>query len=67
MKQQVLSPLHQVLIYGTVVLLQLRQFCQFWDIIRSKLANKSPYTISIKNMKMRLFKPQDNNKETKKL
>ncbi len=50
-KQQVLSPLHQVLICGTVVLPQL---CQFWDTIRSKLADEGPYTASIGGMRMRL-------------
>ncbi len=63
-KQQVLSPLHQVLIYGTVVLPQL---CQFWDIIRSKLADKGPYTASIGGMRMRLPELQDDDKEAMKL
>ena len=63
-QQQVLSPLHQVLIYGTVILLQL---CQFWDIIQSEIADKDPYIASIIGMKMRLFELQDNDKEAKKL
>ncbi len=53
-----LSPLHQVLIYGIVVLPQLRQF---WDTIRSELANKGPYTVNIGGMKMRLLELQDDN------
>ena len=50
-QQQVLSPLHQVFICKTVVLLELRQF---WDTIQSKLDDKGLYTTSIKGMKMRL-------------
>ncbi len=63
-KQHVLSPLHQVLICGTVVLPQL---CQFWDTIRSKLADEGPYTASIGGMKMRFPELQDDNKEAMKL
>ncbi len=63
-KEQVLSPLHQVLICETVVLLQL---CQFWNIIRSKLADKGPYTASIGSMRMRLPKLQDDDKKAMKL
>ncbi len=63
-KQQVLSPLHQVLICGTVVLPQL---CQFWDIIRSELAEEGPYTASIGGIRMRLLELQDDNKEAMKL
>ena len=64
MKQQVLSPIYQVFISGTVI---LSQFGQFWDIIRSKLANKSPFTASIRGIKIRLPKLQDNDKEAKTL
>ena len=64
MKQQVLSPLHQVLICGTIILPQLSQF---WDSVRSKLADKSPYTVSIGGIKMKLLKLQDDDKETKEL
>ncbi len=64
MKEQVLSPLHQVLICGTVVLPQLHQF---WNNIRSNLADKGPYTVSIGGMKMRLPELQDDNKEAMKL
>ncbi len=59
-----LSPLHQVLICETVVLLQL---CQFWNIIRSKLVDKGPYITSIGDMRMRLPELQDDNKEAMKL
>ncbi len=63
-KQQVLSPQYQVLIYETVVLPHL---CQFWDTIRSKLADKGPYIASIGGMRIRLFELQDDDKEAKKL
>ncbi len=63
-QQQVLSPLHQVLICGTVVLPQL---CQFWDTIQSELADKGPYTARIGGMRMRLPELQDNDKEAMKL
>ncbi len=62
-QQQVLSPLHQVLICGTVVLPQL---CQFWDTIRSKLADEGPYTTSIRGMKMRFPELQDDDKKAMK-
>ena len=64
MKQQVLSPLHQVFIYETVILPQLHQF---WDTIQSKLANKSPYTASIGGIRIRLPELQDDDKEVKML
>ncbi len=63
-QQQVLSPLHQVLICGTVVLSQL---CRFWDTIRSELADESPYTASIGAMRMRLSELQEDDKEAMKL
>ena len=46
-----LSPLHQVLICGTHVLPQLRQF---WDTFQAKLANENPYKASIGGMSLRL-------------
>lgn len=58
------SRLHQVLICGTIVLLQLHQF---WDFIWSELAHKSSYTTSIGAMRMRLLELQDNNNEAKNL
>ncbi len=63
-KQQVLSPLHQVLICRTVVLPQL---CQFWNTIRSERANEGPYTVSIGSMRVRLPELQDDDKEAMKL
>ncbi len=63
-QHQVLSPPHQVLICGTVVLPQL---CQFWDTIRSELADEGPYTTSIGGMRMRLPEQQDDDKEAMKL
>ncbi len=58
------SLLHQVLICGTVVLLQLRQF---WDTIWNELADKGSYTASIGDMRMKLFELQDDDKEAMKL
>ncbi len=63
-KQQVLSPLHQVLICGTVMLPQL---CQFSDTIQSELADKGLYTASIGGIRMRLLKLHDDDKEAMKL
>ncbi len=59
-----LSPLHQVFIYGIVILPQLRQF---WDTLQNKLAAEGPYTTSIKGLRMRLLELQDDNKEVMKL
>ncbi len=53
-----------MLIYGTVVLPQL---CQFWDNIRSELADEGPYTASIGGIRMRLPELQDDDKEAMKL
>ena len=58
------SQLHQVLICGTYVLLQLRQF---WDGLRGELASKGPYTSSIGGMRLRLHKLQTKDKEAWKL
>ena len=46
-----LSPLHRVLICGTHVLPQLRQF---WDTFRAELGAESPYRVSIGAMRLRL-------------
>ncbi len=62
-QQQVLSSLHQVLICGIVVLPQLRQF---WNTIRSELADEGPFTISNGGMRTRLPELQDDDKEAKK-
>ncbi len=59
-----LSSLHQVFIYRTIVLPQLRHF---WDTIQSKLADEGPYTATIGGMRMRLPELQDNDKKAKKL
>lgn len=56
--------LNQVFIHGTTILPQL---CQFWDTIRGKLAHESPYTTSIRGMRIRLFGFQNDNKEVEKL
>ncbi len=63
-QQQVLFPLHQVLICRIVVLSQLYQF---WDTIQSELADESPHTASIRGMRMRLPELQDDDKEAMKL
>ncbi len=63
-KEQILSPLYQMLICGTVVLPQL---CQFWDTIQSELADEGPYTASIGGMRMRLPELQDDDTEAMKL
>ncbi len=63
-KQQVLSPLHQVLICRTIVLPQL---CQFWDTIQSELADEGLYTANIGGMRMRLPELHDDDKEAMKL
>ena len=44
-----LLPLHQVFIYKTHGLLQLRQF---WDTFHSKLANERPYKVNIGSMQL---------------
>ncbi len=53
-----------MLICGTVVLSQL---CQFWNTIQSELADKGPYTTSIRGMRIRLPELQDDDKEAMKL
>ena len=45
------SHLHQILINGTYVLPQLREF---WDSLQNKLVDKSPYAASIGGMKWKL-------------
>ena len=58
-----LSPLHQVLIYGTHGFPQLNQF---GDSLRSDIAHDSPYA-SIGVMNLRLPKLYDNDKKAKVL
>ena len=52
------SPLYQILVCGTAILPQLRQF---WDSFQGEIANKSPYNISIGAMRLRLPDLQSNN------
>ncbi len=61
---EVPSPLYQVLICGTVLLLQ---FWLFWETNQNELANEGPHTVSIGGMRIRLPQLEDNNKEAKKL
>ena len=56
--------LYQVLICGTYVLPQLREF---WTLFRSKLSGKSPYIVSIGGMRLRLQKLQNKDKHARKL
>ena len=57
-------PFHQVLICGTYVLPQL---WQFWDNIRSKLANKGLYKVSIGKIRLRLAELQKSDKKARKI
>ena len=59
-----LSPLHRVLICGTHVLPQRRQF---WDTFRTELDAKGPYQVSIGAMRLRLSELQENDDEAKLL
>ena len=58
------SHLHQVLIYGTYVLHQLKEF---WNSFRSKLSSKGLYTVSIGGMRLRLQELQNKDKHACKL
>ena len=58
-----LSPLHQVFIYGTTVLPQVRHF---WDTFQTKIALESPYA-NVRGMRLRLSELQENDKEAKLL
>ena len=58
------SHLHQVLICGTYVLPQLRQF---WDGLRGELASEGPYTVSIGGMRLRLHELQAEDEQARKL
>ena len=55
---------YRVLICGTYILPQLRQF---WDNIQSKLANKGFYKVSIGGMRLRLAKLQESDKEARRI
>ena len=59
-----LSPLYQVLICGTHVLPQLRQF---WDTFRAKLGTEGPYQVSIGAMRLRLSELQESDDEARKI
>ena len=59
-----LLPLQQVLICGTHVLPQLRQF---WDRFRVELADENPYKASIGGMRLRLSELQESDLEAQKL
>ena len=59
-----LSPLHQVLICGTQVLPQLRQF---WDIFRAELGIEGPYQVSIGAMRLRLSELQESDNKAWKI
>ena len=59
-----LSLLYQVLIYGTYVFPQLRHFL---DMFWLKIAEKSLYTANIREMRLKLAKLQEWDKEAKSL
>ena len=59
-----LTPLHQVLICGTTVLPQLRQF---WTNIRADIARDSPYIVNLGGMRLRLSELQENEEEVELL
>ena len=59
-----LSSLHRVLICGTHVLPQLRQF---WDTFRAELGTEGPYQVSIGAMRLRLSELQESDDETRKI
>ena len=58
------TPLHQVLICGTHVLPQLRQF---WNTLRTELADEGPYKASIGSMRLRLQELQETDSEAQKI
>ena len=53
---QHLNPPHHVIIYGTHVFPQLRQF---WDTFRQDLTSEGPYKVSIGGMRLRLQELQE--------
>ena len=59
-----LSPLHRVLICGTYVLPQLRQF---WETFQTELAAEEPYKASIGGMRLRLAELQESDAEAQKI
>ena len=58
------TPLHQVLICGTHILPQLRQF---WNNLLAELANEGPYKASIGSMSLKLQELQDIDSEAHKI
>ena len=58
------SHLHQVLICGTYILPQLRQF---WKSLWNKLTSKEPYQASIGSMRFRLQEHQDEDDQARKV
>ena len=44
-----------------------RSLVSFWDTFQTKLADKSPYTASIKGIRLRLAKLQESDKKAQKL
>ena len=59
-----LLSLHRVFIYGTHVLLQLRQF---WDMFQAELGAEGPYQVSIGAMRLRLLELQKSDNEARKI
>ena len=59
-----LLPLYRVLICGTHVLPQLRQF---WDTFQAELGTEGPYQVSIGAMRLRLSELQESDDETRKI
>ena len=59
-----LLPLLRVLICGTHVLPQLRQF---WDTFQAELVTEGPYQVSIGAMRLRLLELQESDNEARKI
>ena len=59
-----LLPHHQVLICGTQVLPQLRQF---WDTFRAELDAEGPYQVSIGAMRLKLSELQESDDKPRKI
>ena len=57
------SHVHQVFIWGTYVLPQLKEF---WNLFHNELSSKIPYTISIDGMRLRLQELQAKDKQAQK-
>ena len=59
-----LLPLHRILICGTQVLPQLRQF---WDTFRAELDAEGPYQVSIGAMRLKLSELQESDDKPRKI